>query len=74
MVNISLNSTTGTGNLLAHKAGIATPTANTLSWWGPGQRPCNQVLVSVNAARKVSLAASGSGTTHVALDVSGYYR
>lgn len=72
-VNVTLTATMGGGYLTLYPAGVATPTASTINWSATGQSLANAVQLAVSTGRQITIFGGGVGTTHVILDVMGYY-
>ena len=72
-VNVTITGTSGAGYLTLFPGGATKPTASTINWFASGQTLANGVQLAVSATRTVSIFGGGAGTTHVLLDVSGYY-
>jgi hypothetical protein len=74
---VSLNLTgTGSiaqGNLRLFAAGCAAPLASTLNY-AAGQTRANNAVAPSGDGGRVSVLCSPSGTTHVVLDVNGYFQ
>lgn len=72
-VNVTITATTGGGYLTLFPAGVPRPTASTINWYASGQTAANSLQLAVSTGRQISIYGGGTGTTHVLLDVSGYY-
>jgi hypothetical protein len=71
--NLTVTQPTTGGNLVLFPTGT-TPGTSTLNYLA-GQTRGNNAVVSLNAAAAVSIRCNqASGTTHVILDVNGYYQ
>jgi hypothetical protein len=74
--SISLNATvagpTAQAGLLLYPAGSPVPFAPTLSYT-TGLTIANNAIVSLSTDGKMSARCSGTGTTHVIVDVNGYF-
>ena len=71
VLNATVTGTTGSGFLTLWPTGQPQPNASSINWT-PGQTVANAVTVRVGSGGRVSVASS-SGTTHLLLDVVGYY-
>jgi hypothetical protein len=72
-VNVTAVAPTGAGNLTLYSGVGSMPLASTLSF-APGITRSNNAIVLVRADGSLALqSASGSGTVHVTIDVSGYF-
>jgi hypothetical protein len=72
--NIAVINTTGSGFLSVVPGGFATEfSAATINWSGGGQILNNGSIVQVFNDRKVTVFAGGGGSTHFAIDVTGYW-
>ncbi|QMU74617.1 S8/S53 family peptidase [Streptacidiphilus sp. PB12-B1b] len=70
VLNVTVTSTAGSGNLIAWADGSTKPTTSNLNWI-KGETVPNQVVVPIGADGKVDLYVNS--TTHVIADVFGYY-
>jgi hypothetical protein len=69
-VNLSVTST-GTGSITAYKAGTTRPGIAQVAY-GPAYKWSGFAIVPLSATGKISVYAS-AGTTHVSVDVSGFF-
>jgi hypothetical protein len=63
---------TGPGNVRLFPAGGAVPTASTINY-AAGENRANNALVGLSVAGEVTARCQPSGSTHVILDVNGYF-
>ena len=71
MLNVTVTQPTAAGYLTIYPTGVALPLAANLNF-GPGQTVGNMVVAKVGTGGKFSIYNS-SGSTHVVVDVSGWY-
>ncbi|HAP75552.1 MAG TPA: hypothetical protein DCR14_05660 [Acidimicrobiaceae bacterium] len=71
--NITVTNTVGSGWMAVNPGGNTTVSASSINWSETGQSLANGTIVPVNADREITLIC-GKGTTHVIIDVTGYYR
>lgn len=74
-VSVNLTGTTSTaqGNLRLFPAGEPTPLVSTLNYTA-GLTRANNAVVALGTDGQISILCSPSGTTHVVLDVNGYFQ
>lgn len=72
--NVTIVSTDGAGFLVCNPGGITTVDASTINWSAPGQVLANGVILALDDQRRLTIVAGGGGTTHVLVDVTGYFR
>lgn len=71
--NLTVTQTSNSGFLaIASGSKLATPTASIINWSAPGITMANASVVTVDALRRVRVFC-GAGSTHLILDVVGYY-
>lgn len=70
--NITVASVAGRGFLAVNPGGITAVTASTINWSGPDQAIANGVILALNPNRELTIVAGG-GTTHVVVDITGYW-
>jgi hypothetical protein len=71
--NFTVTNTVAAGFLTLNPGGNTTVTSSAINWSASGQILTTGSLVSINAAREVSVIAGGTGSTDFLLDVVGYY-
>lgn len=73
--NVTIANTVGSGNLTINPGGTVTAGASTINWYTSGQVVANGVTLALNTSRQLTIVANGAGTstTHVIVDVMGYY-
>ncbi|MGB8861885.1 MAG: hypothetical protein WCC60_21700 [Ilumatobacteraceae bacterium] len=71
--NITITGTTGTGFLAVNPGGNTTVTASAINWFGADQTIANGLLLTLNASRELTIICDGGGSTHVIVDITGYY-
>ena len=67
-------STDGAGFLVCNPGGTTTVDASTINWSAAGQVLANGVILALDDQRRLTIVAGGGGTTHVLVDVTGYWR
>jgi PKD repeat protein len=74
-INITITQPTGTGNLQVYPADLPQPPITSTINFTPGMTRANNALtkLSANARIKLRPVISGSGTTHVIVDVVGFF-
>jgi hypothetical protein len=70
---LTASATAGAGTLVLFPAHRTRPAITSLSWWAGSQQHSVGLTVAVSVARQVKVFAS-AGSTHLTLDVVGYYR
>jgi hypothetical protein len=75
LVNVTLTGTTGSfGFLKAYSAALTTaPATSAVNWSSPEQSIANEITVALNASAQLKVSPGGA-STHVIIDVVGYYR
>ncbi|MCU1391703.1 MAG: hypothetical protein JWM34_131 [Ilumatobacteraceae bacterium] len=71
-LNVTATAPTAAGYITVFPAGATRPTASNLNYT-PGQTIPNMVIASVGTSGQISLFNFTSGTTHVIVDVLGYF-
>jgi hypothetical protein len=71
-VNLTGTGSTAPGNLRLFAAGTPTPHVSTLNY-AAGQTRANNAVASLGDGGRIYVLCSPSGTTHVVLDVNGYF-
>ena len=72
--NVTIVALAGSGYVAANPGGTTTVTAATVNWSAAGQVLNNGVTLTLNASRQLTLICGGPGaSTHVIIDVTGYY-
>ena len=71
-LNLTGTASTAQGNLRLYPAGSATPLVSTLNY-AAGVTRANNALAALGADGRISVLCMPSGTTHVILDVNGYF-
>jgi hypothetical protein len=71
-LNIAVTQPSGPGNVRLFPAGAAVPTASTINY-AAGQTRTNNVVVGLSVAGELTARVQPSGSTHVILDVNGYF-
>ena len=76
MINVTIVSPTGTGDLNLFASGIAPPQTSTINFTA-GSTRANNAIVRVDGPLAGSIdvqsGVNGGGTVHVILDVTGYF-
>lgn len=70
--NLTATGQTASGYAELAPAGAA-PGSSTLNWMGAQQTIANGYISKISADRKVAIRVGSAGTTHLVLDVSGYF-
>jgi hypothetical protein len=71
--NLVITGTAGLGFLALNPGGELTVTGSSINWGGDNQTVANGLIIALNEDREVSVIAGGAGSTHVVLDVNGYF-
>jgi hypothetical protein len=72
--NVTVTQTTGPNFLSVVPGDAAAFTASTLNWSAAGQSVANGSIVKLDASRQVKVFnGDGTGSTHVLIDVTGYF-
>jgi len=73
-LNVIVTQPTAPGFLTLYPVGVTPPLASTINY-GPGQTRANNAIVQLGAGDFIGVACGqSSGTTHVIIDVVGYFR
>ncbi len=72
VLNVTETGPSQAGNITVYPSDVAVPTASNLNFV-PGDTRPNLVTVKVSADGNVSLANQSAGSTHLIVDVAGYY-
>jgi hypothetical protein len=72
LVNLTVVNTSPGGFLSAYRTGAAAPSTSSINWDHAGAVLGNNATVGVNTARSLTVRC-GSGSTHLVVDVLGYY-
>ena len=71
-VNLTATASTAQGNLRLFPAGAPTPLVSTLNYTA-GSTRANNAVAALGTGGQISVLCSPSGTSHVVLDVNGYF-
>ncbi len=71
-INVTVTQPTGPGNLRLFPAGGAVPTASAINYTA-GQTRANNAIIGLSAAGELTAHCQSSGSTHLILDVNGYF-
>ena len=71
-VNVAVTGPSAAGNLAVFPGGLSLPLVSTINYRA-NQSRSNNAVVGLGAGTLEIYCAQGSGTTHVILDVSGYF-
>lgn len=71
--NVTVVDTVGAGFVTLNPGGTTTATTAGINWSASGQILNNGQNLTLDAARQVTLVCGGGGSTHVVIDVTGYY-
>jgi hypothetical protein len=71
-LNLTVTGPTAAGHIRLYPAGPATPLVSAINF-GPGATRANNLVVALGAAGGVTALAEPTGTTHLILDVTGYF-
>jgi hypothetical protein len=69
---LTVRDTAGSGGLTVYPAGRARPTVQSAIWWAAGQSHVVGGVTALGSSRRVRVHCAG-GSTHLTLDVTGYY-
>jgi hypothetical protein len=72
-LNLTGTGSTAQGNLRLFASGTPAPLASSLNY-AAGQTRANNAVAPLSAGGQISVLCSPSGTTHVVLDVNGYFQ
>ncbi|MFZ4811317.1 MAG: hypothetical protein ACOYL9_08250 [Ilumatobacteraceae bacterium] len=79
LVNLTVADTVGKGHHSAYSADVTTPTEHSsVNWDASGQERANLAVVTLGSAsasteRAIKLTSGGGGSTHLIIDLLGYY-
>jgi hypothetical protein len=68
-----VTTTSGAGNLRLYAPGAPAPAVSALNW-SAGQTRGNNAIVPLSATGHVATKCAPSGTTHLIIDVNGYFQ
>jgi hypothetical protein len=71
--NITIASASGGGYLAVNPGGNTVISASTINWSAAGQVLANGVILTVNNNRQLTIICDGGGSTHVIVDITGYF-
>jgi hypothetical protein len=71
--NLTIDATTASGFLSVYADGAVFNDTSNANWADAGIAAANYVVSAVSPTGKVKIRGGGAGTTHVIIDVSGYY-
>jgi hypothetical protein len=73
-MTLTITETEGTGGFVAVRPAVTDyHNTSSINWFGPGQSLANTVISGIDANRQITLRA-GANSTHVIVDITGYYR
>jgi hypothetical protein len=72
-LNLTISGTVGAGSLVVWPAGTPKPLATAIQWFAGGQSLSNGFTAAISAARQLAVYCS-AGSTHLLIDIAGYYR
>jgi hypothetical protein len=72
-LNATVTTTSGAGNLRLYAPGAPAPAVSALNW-SAGQTRGNNAIVPLSATGHVATKCAPSGTTHLIIDVNGYFQ
>jgi hypothetical protein len=73
-MTVTVTQTSGAGGFVAVRpAGTTYNGTSSINWFGPDQSLATTVISGIDADRQITLRA-GAQSTHVAVDITGYYR
>ena len=72
-LNLTRTGSTAQGNLRLFASGTPAPLASNLNYVA-GQTRANNAVAPLGYGGQISVLCSPSGTTHVVLDVNGYFQ
>jgi hypothetical protein len=70
---LTVRDTAGSGGLTVYPAGRTRPTVQSAIWWAAGQSHVSGGVTALGPGREIRVHCAG-GSTHLTLDVTGYYR
>jgi hypothetical protein len=71
--NITITETVGSGFATVNPGVNETVGASTINWSHGDQTMANGIIVGIDEARRVTLIAGGGGSTHIIVDITGYF-
>jgi hypothetical protein len=71
--NLTVDATTASGFVSVYADGATFNDTSNANWADAGMVAANYVVSAVSSAGKVKVRGGGAGTTHVIIDVAGYY-
>jgi hypothetical protein len=72
-INLTTTGSSGAGNVRLYAAGSPSPLVSTLNYVA-GMSRANNAVAPLNASGQMAVLCSPSGTTHVIVDVNGYFK
>jgi hypothetical protein len=72
-INLTVDATTASGFVSVYADGATFNDTSNANWAEDGQVAANYVVSAVSDKGKVKVRGGGAGTTHVIIDVTGYY-
>lgn len=73
-VNLTIVGTNAAGFLSTYRFGVPFPGTSTMNWSAAGTVLANGAVVAIDGSARFVARAGGGGSTHLAVDVVGYYR
>jgi hypothetical protein len=73
-LNLSILTTVAAGSLTAWPQGLPRPLSTVIQWRATGQALTNGFTAAISASRELTFYCAGTGSTHLLIDVGGYYR
>ena len=73
LLNVAVTNTSANGFIKVFALGAAVPGASSLNWFQSGSVVANAVTTRVDGSNRIVIRAEG-GSTHVVVDVVGFYR
>ncbi len=71
--NLTISDTVGTGWLRVAPGGVVDGQSSTINWSRTGDVIANGTVTGVDAQRRITVTGGGGGSTHVIIDITGYY-
>ncbi len=71
--NVTITNTVSSGYLVCNPGGITTVGASTINWSSSNLNLANGVILTLDAARQLTVVAGGGGSTDFIIDITGYY-
>ncbi|MGH9366308.1 MAG: hypothetical protein ACRD3M_01380 [Thermoanaerobaculia bacterium] len=73
-LNVTVTGNTNSGDLRLFASGLALPTTSTINW-STGQTRANNTIVFFGTGGSIGVRCDmPSGSTHVVIDVAGYFQ